>query len=139
MGRLTPALPLLLAPLVACCSGDSPTAPGRDCAAEASCYVAAPAPLSAEAERALLAQARADAERALGRRVNAPEPRVKYVACPFFVQRSNFGAVCAAGVTHWQEGYIQVMTYDRNRLEALVWWEARNYYWCQAGECWRAI
>jgi len=133
---------LVIAPaglLALACSGGSPVAPERDCAAETQCSEVAPRPLSADEERAQLELARAEVERELGRAITTPAPRVKYVACPFYVPNSNFGKVCAAGVTRWRDGYIQVSTFQQPRIAPLVFWEARNYFYCHNDACERAI
>jgi hypothetical protein len=119
------------------CGGNSPTAPFEkmDCAAQSGCSNGPATPLPRSEEKRMLDEARTEVEQQLGRAITTPDPRVVYVACPFQVGNSNFGNVCAAGATYWQQGYIQVMTFDAARTAPLVKWEGKNWFLCHNGRC----
>lgn len=111
---------------------DSPTAPDIDCVMYSRCTATNPSPLSYVDETSAINEARYEVATELRKFVTPSTPSVQYDACPFFVRNSTEGDVCANGVTY-QSG-IRVATWQGHaQTRALVKWEAKNWYYIQAG------
>jgi hypothetical protein len=129
---------LILAVLLFLVACELPTEPEVDCAMRHGCKESVAVPLSDAEVQLWLEEARKDVRARIASGQMGPPsswsaPEIEWRPCPFFIENSNFGPVCAAGVTKSYANKIVICTWERERRGPLVAWEFRNLLFIRAG------